>query len=192
MKTFSCIAGTLALLASGCMSSQHSPPHASWPKPIAANNLKQFEGVFQNHSFDSRTGKATNHGNELYVFVLGPAHAHGDLEGRVEIRSTLDGNQLKLRLLDQQNQEIDSVTLQRGVDFELSDGELNLHGPFSGLRNLNSNWGPGVKLQRRRLHHSATGDLLGSTSEKTAMFVMMLIPGASTAKYWMFWPRLAK
>lgn len=108
------------------------------------------------------------------------------------MHATVNGNQLKLRLLNQQNEEIDSATLQRGIDFELSDGRLILHGPYSGFRSLNSNWGPGVKLKRKRLHLSATGDLLGSASENSAMLVMMFIPGASTMKFWMFWPRLAK
>src|SRR5258706_151748 len=119
MRTFFYIAAMWALLASGCVSSQRYPPHDSWPEPVVADNLEQFAGVFRNHSFDSRTGKATKNGNELFVFVLGPGHAHGDRGERVEIRSVAEGNQLNLRLLDQQDQEIDSATLQRGVAFEL-------------------------------------------------------------------------
>jgi len=174
------------------VSSQRSSPHHSWPKPVAANNLNQFDGVFRNHAFDSQTGIAATNSNQLFVFLLGPAHANEDRGDRVEIRSTPEGNELKLRLLDQQNQEIDSVTLQRGIGFELSDHRLILHGPFSGWRNLDSNWGPGVKLQRNRLHLSGTGDLLGSISENSSMLVMGFIPGVSTMKFWMFWPKLAK
>jgi len=106
---------------------------------------------------------------------------------RVEIRATADGNQL-----DRQNDEIDAAILQHGTGFELSDGRLILHGPFTGLGDLNSNMGPGVKLARKRLHLSATGDLLGSASENSAILLMVFIPGASTMKFWMFWPKLAK
>src|SRR6266508_2304406 len=143
MKALSYIAGTVALLSCGCVSSQRYPPHASWPAPVTTSNLGQFEGVFRNHSFDSQTGKAVENANELFVFLLGPAHAHENRGDRVEIRATANGNQLKIRLLDRQNDEIDAATLQRGIGFELSDGRLILHGPFTGLRDLNSNMGPG-------------------------------------------------
>lgn len=148
--------------------------------------------MFRNHTLDSHTGEAKTNANELFVFLLGSAHAHGERGERVEIRYTPESNQLKLRLLDQQNQEIDSATLQRGVDFDFSDGFLVLRGPFSGLRSLDSNWGSGAVLRRYELHLAATGDLLGSLSEKNAMLVMVFIPGWSTMKFWMFWPKLAK
>ena len=186
------LTGTLLLFTAGCVSSQRSSPHASWPKPVTAKELQQFEGVFRNHSFDSQTGKAKKNANELVVFLLGPTHASADAGERVEIRISDDGQLLKLRLLDKQGAEIDSGTLRRGIDFDLADGRLILHGSYSGLRDLNNNFGPGLTNQHDRLYVTAGGDLLASTSQNSAMLVADLIPNVSSMKFWMFWPKLTK
>jgi hypothetical protein len=39
----------LALLTSGCLIVERAPSHSSWPKPFAAKDLRQFEGVYRNH-----------------------------------------------------------------------------------------------------------------------------------------------
>ena len=189
---FSALLGTVALFTTGCVSSQRWPPHGSWPEPVKAKNLEQFEGVFRNQSFDSETGKAAKNGNELVVFLLGPTHGSSGAGERLEIRASKDEQQLMLRLLDKQGSQIDFGTLRRGSNFDFADGRLIVPAPYSGFRSVNSNWGPGVTLQRDRIHLTAGGDLLASTSENSAMLVMCLIPGISTMKYWMFWPKLAK
>jgi hypothetical protein len=186
------LAGILPLLNAGCVSSENHPPPESWPKPVAAKNVEQFEGVFLNHSFDSETGKAAENGNELFVFLLGPTHASADAGGRVEIRASDGGQQLQLQLLDKQGHQIDSGTLRRGIDFDFADGQLVVRGPSSGWRSLNSNFGPGLTLESDELYVTSRGDLLASTSENSAALAMMFIPSASTTKYWMFWPKLPK
>jgi hypothetical protein len=142
------LAGILPLLNAGCVSIGNYSPSDSWPKPVAAKNLEQFEGVFLNHSFDSETGKAAENGNELFVFLLGPAHAGADEGQRVEIHADDGGQQLELRLLDKRGHQSDELYL------------------------------------------TARGDLLARTSENSVSMAMMLIPSASTTKYWMFWPKL--
>jgi hypothetical protein len=190
MNSFSCIAAILVLLNSGCVLSHRYLPHESWPKRGAANNLKQFEGLYGNRSFSPDTGKPATNSTQLFVFILGPTHGHGDRGERVEFRFTQDENQLKLRLLDRQNQEIESATLQRGVAFEFSDGRLMLHGPFSGLRGDDNNFGPGFTFQRDKLHLSTTGGVLGSHSRNGVMLLMAIFPTVVTKKYWFFWPKI--
>jgi hypothetical protein len=185
------LVGNLTLFTAGCASSHRSLPHDSWSKPVKAKAL-EFEGVYRNHSLDSQTGKAAENGNELVVFLLGPTHASSGAGERLEIRAAKNGQQLKLRLLNEQGSQIDSGTLQRGSDFDFADGRLIVHGPDSGLRSLNSNFGPGLTVRRYRLHLTASGDLLASNSQSSAMLGMILIPGASTMEFWMFWPKLAK
>lgn len=184
------LSGLLSLLNAGCLSGENFPPPDSWPKPVIAASVPQFEGVFLNHSLDSETGKAAENGNELFVFLLGPTHASADAGGRVEIRASDGGQELQLRLLDEQGHQIDSATLRRGIDFSFADGRLAVRGPSSGWRSLNSNFGPGLTVQRDELYLTARGDLLAATSEKSVALAMMFVPSASTTKYWMLWPKL--
>ncbi len=185
------IAGSLALLTAGCVSSHRYAPHESWPKRVAANNLKKYEGLYGNRSFSPDTGKPATNSTQLFVFILGPAHGHGERGERVEFRFTKDEKQLELRLLDRQNQEVDSATLQRGVAFEFSDGRLILRGPFSGLRGDDNNFGPAFTSHRDNLHLSTSGGVLGSTSRNGGMLFMAIFPTVVTKKYWFFWPKVA-
>ncbi|MDB6123964.1 MAG: hypothetical protein JWQ71_2957 [Pedosphaera sp.] len=188
-----CLAGIISLLfMAGCVSVQRQQPHSSWPKPASARNIRQFEGVYLNHSLDAVTGEAKNTGYELFDYLTGRSHSQGGFGKQVELRVATDGNSMQVRLFDEQSRQIDSATLQRDTAFALSDGKLILHGPFSGLKDLNSNWGPGVKSQRYTLWLSATGDLLGIVSEKDVALLMDIIPSVGTAKQSMFWPKLDK
>lgn len=187
MNGFHCIAPLVALLASGCVSSDRYSPHET---RVAARNLKQFEGVYGNRPYSPNTGITETNGTQLFVFIVGPAHADARLGDRVEFHFSQDGNQLKLRLLDQKDQEIDDAILRRGVDFELSSGRLNLHGPFSGLRSVDNNWGPKFTYQHDRLYLSIAGDLLGSSSMNGGLLFMDVIPTVLTQKYWWIWPKI--
>lgn len=186
------LATTLALFTAGCVSSQRYPRHDSWPKPVTAKSLEQFGGVFQNREVDSQTGEAARNGNRLFVYLLGPTHASANRGERVEIRADDGGQQLKVRLLDEQGGQIDSGILHRGIDFEFADGRIIVIGPYSGLRSLNNNFGPGLTLQRDRLYLAESGDLLASYSENSVILWVMLIPGVLTKKWWMFWPKLGE
>jgi hypothetical protein len=190
MNTFHCIAPLVALLASGCVSIDRYSPGESWSKRVAARNLKQFEGVYGNQPYSPGTGITETNGTELFGFIGGPAHADARSGDRVEFRFSQDENQLKLRLLDQQNQEIDAATLKRGIDFELSSGRLSLHGPFSGLRSVDNNWGLEFTFEHDRLELSTSGGLLGSSSRNGGMLCMDVIPTFVTKKYWWFWPKI--
>ena len=174
-----------------CVSVERERPHHSWPKPVFAQNLQQFDGIYRNHSLDAITGEAAKGGYDLFDHLTGKSHAHGERGKRLELSSAPDGSALHMRLFDLQNHEIDSATLQRGAAFRLSGGKLILRGPLSGLRNLNSNWGPGVKSELDTLRLSTSGFLLGNTSENDVAFLMAIIPTARTAKQSMCWPKLA-
>ena len=95
-------------------------------------------------------------------------------------------------LFDQQNRQIDSITLQRGTAFVLSDGALVIYGPFSGLRGGSGNLGAGVEYEGVKLHLASSGGILGHKSVGGVMLLGYFIPVAGTRVRAMFWPQLAK
>lgn len=182
----------VALLASGCVyvgSEWHSD--SSWPKPVAAKDFRQFEGVYRNDSLAARRDRDPAPAR-LFDFLTGEGHLHGDSGKRVELRSASDGSLLRVRLLDRENREIDSATLRRGAAFAFSGGALDLYGPFSGRRSDTSNFGPYTEFQRDKLRIAATGGLLGHESEYEAGLIFDVIPEASWSGSSMFWPKLAQ
>jgi hypothetical protein len=186
------ISAMWVLLTSGCIIVQREPSHSSWPKPIVANDFRQFEGVYRNHGLDAKREKELVSGSELFDFLTGEGHQHGDRGKRVEIRSSQDGNSLRVRLLDEQDLEIDSATLQRGAAFAFSDGALVLHGPFSGWRDNSGNWGPNRQYQSDKLRLASTGGLLGHEFQAEFGLLCEFIPTASTCVSSMFWRKLAQ
>lgn len=185
-------AGTLlALLASGCLIVERAPSHSSWPKPVAAKDLQQFEGVYRNHSLEASCDKHLEGGTQLFDFLTGQGHSHGTNGERVEVRSAQDGSSLCVRLFDQENRQIESATLQRGTAFAFSDGALVLYGPLSGLRNNSGNFGPNAQYQRDKLSLASTGGLLGHERQDEVGLLFDVIPVASTSGKSMFWPKLA-
>jgi hypothetical protein len=182
----------VALLASGCVyvgSDAHSD--SSWPKPVAVKDFRQFEGVYRNDSLQAKRDKDWAPA-ELFDFLTGEGHSHGDSGKRVELRSAPDGSLLRVRLLDQENREIDSAILPRGTAFVFTNGALVLYGPFSGRRSDTSNFGPYTQHERDKLRMASTGGLLGHESEYEVGLLFDVIPEASRSGSSMFWPKLAK
>ena len=177
------------MATSGCVivNRQHAPQ--SWPTPISASDLKQFDGIFRNRSIDLKTGKPDDQSLQLFDFLTGRGHSHGRLGTEVEIRSTSDGSLLHVRLLDEREWEIDSADLHRRADFELSNGFLNLHGSFSGTRAESTNLGTGIGHHSSQLYVSSTSDLLGRRSDSGAALLFYFVPLVSNSKDCMLWPK---
>ncbi len=181
----------LTLMTSGCLIIEGTPSHSSWPKPISAKDLRQFEGFYRNHSLEARSDMDWEHGSQLFDFLTGQGHSHGDSGIRVELHFVTDGSSLRVRLFDRQDREIDAATLQRGTAYVFSNGALVLYGPFSGLRDNSGNFGPNVQYQRDKLKIASTGGLLGYERQDEFGLCCDLIPVASTRGSSMFWPRPA-
>ena len=194
MKTlkslFFLFSAMLALFTSGCIIVQRDPWHSSWPKPVAANDFRQFEGVYRNHGLDAKNENELVSGCELFDFLTGEGHQHGDRGKQVEIRSSQDGSSLRVRLFDEQDREIDSATLQRGTAFALSDGALVLHGHFSGWLDNSGNWGPNRQYQSDKLRLASNGGLLGHEFRAEFGLLCEFIPTASTCVSTMFWRKI--
>jgi hypothetical protein len=184
-------AAMLALCASGCLVVECQPSHSSWPKPVAAKDFRQFEGVYRNHSLQAGSDKDLERGVELFDFLTGKGHSHGGSGKQVELHYAPDGSSLRVRLFDQQDREIDSATLQRGTAFAFSDGALVLYGPFSGWRDHSGNFGPYAQYQRDKLRLASTGGLLGKECKDEIALLFDVIPVASTSGSSLFWPKLA-
>jgi hypothetical protein len=182
------IAALTILAGTGCIHLKRIP--GSWPKPIAATEVKQFEGVFSNLSIDSKTGQIGDRSSQLFDFLTGKGHSNGKQGTQVQIISSPDGTVLDIHLLNQEKSEIDSATLKRGNDFDYSEGSLILYGPFSGLRGISGNLGNGVQHQLFRLYLSATHDLIGKQTEKGAGFLFYTVPVTGMTKTWMLWPKI--
>ena len=180
----------LILAASGCVGVKHAHAPQSWPKPISANDLKQFDGAFGNRSVDPNTGRPGDQSAQLFDFLTGRGHSLGMLGSKVEIHSASDGSLLHIRLLDEQELEIASADLQRGADFELSKGFLSLHGPFSGTRSASTSLGTGIGHQSSQLYVSSTSDLLGLQSDSSVGLLFYFVPVATDTKYCMLWPKI--
>ena len=110
----------------------------------------------------------------------------------MEIRSSPDETILHVRLFDQEQLEIDSAELKRGVDFDLEAGFMSLHGPYSGLRSGAGNIAVGSEHQSSHLYVSSTGALLGSQRDSAAGLLFYAVPYAGTTKVWMLWPKLSQ
>ena len=180
----------LFLAASGCVGVKHERAPQSWPKPISASEVKQFDGIFSNRSIDPKTGQPGDQSAQLFDFLTGRGHSLGKLGWEVEIRSTSDGSLLHVRLLDEQELEIASADLQRGADFELSRGFLSLHGPSSGTHATSTNLGTGIRHQSFQLYISSTSDLLGRQSDSAAGLLFYFVPVATDTKDCMLWPKI--
>ncbi len=154
--------------------------------------MKQFDGVFSNRSVDPRTGQPSDQSEELFDFLTGRGHSHGERGTQVAVRSSPDGSAMHVSLLDQRLVEIDSANLQRGADFDLLGGFLSLHGPFSGLHAGSGNIGAGIENHSARLFVSATDDLLGRWSGSEAGLLFYFFPFVSITKGWMLWPKLSE
>jgi len=187
---FLAISILLALLTSGCLIVECAPSHSSWPKPVAAKDLRQFEGVYRNHSLEARSDTDLERGIQLFDFLTGQGHSHGDNGTRVELHFALDGSSLRVRLFDRQDREIDSATLQRGAAFAFANGALIPNGPFSGLRDNSGNFGPNVQYEKDKLRLASTGGLLGRERQDEFGLLCDVIPVASTTGSSMFWPRI--
>jgi hypothetical protein len=125
MSAYFRLSCVLILFTSGCVTTRIDKPEHSWPKPIAATDLKQFDGVYLDSALEMlETGKPAPNTTELFVFLLGPTHSHEGDSNHVEIRSTPDGRHLRIRLLDPRHRQIDSALLHRGTDFALSGGAI--------------------------------------------------------------------
>ena len=109
----------------------------------------------------------------------------------VEIRHAAEEPVLHVRLLDEKGSEIDSASLRRGTDFELTEGSLSLFGPFSGTHSRSGNLGGGVERQSSRLYVSSSDGLLGRKSDTGAGFLFYFLPYLGGNKSWTFWPKLA-
>jgi hypothetical protein len=182
----------LALFTTGCLVIECEPSHSSWPKPVAAKDFRQFEGVYRNHSLQAGSDKDLERGAKLFDFLTGEGHSHGDSGKRVELHFAPDGSSMRVRLFDQQDCEIDSATLPRGTAFAFSDGALVLYGPFSGWRGHSGNFGPYAQYQRDKLRLASTGGLLGKECKDEIALLCDVIPVASTSGSSLFWPKLAQ
>ena len=129
-RVFFIITPTILFLTVGCVGVHNKPANRSWPKPVAIVEMSQFNGVFQNYSSETKIDEVSR--NQLFDFLTNQSHSHVKRGTEVEIRPSPDEIVLHVRLLDQDQLEIDSVELHRGVDFDLSGGFINLHGPFLG------------------------------------------------------------
>ena len=180
----------LFLAASGCVGVKHERAPQSWPKPISAYDVKQFDGVFSNRSVDPKTGQPGDRSAQLFDFLTGRGHSLGMLGSEVEIHSASDGSLLHVRLLDEQELEIASADLQRGTDFELLRGFLILHGPFSGTRAASTSLGTGIGHQSSQLYVSSTSDLLGLQSDSGVGLLFYFVPFVGDSKDCMLWPKI--
>jgi hypothetical protein len=192
MRTCLVVITLLALLTSGCVLVDHEHPHRSWPKAVQTDDLRQFEGVYRNHSLDAKTGEASEHGSELFDFITGPGHAHGSQGKRVELRLSQEGDLLSAGLFDEDNRQIDSAKLWRGKNFALSDGALLVYDPFSGWHGRSGNLGSCEQYYRFNLRRASGGGILGHTSEAEVSHLFYLIPVVETSGEWMFWPKISK
>jgi hypothetical protein len=178
----------LALVAaSGCIATHNEDRPASWPEPGKAADVKEFEGVFSNRSVDRATGQPGNDTAQLFDFLTGQGHSHGERGVNVEIRSDTNQAVLRLRLLDNHGVEIDSADLHVGTDCQLINGFLELLGPFSGTHSHAGNLGSHIENQSFRLYLSSER-LLGRQSEHATGLLFYLFPYAGGGKVWMFWP----
>ena len=179
------ISAALILLSTGCVGFKFKRRPATWPGPISASNLKQFEGVFSN----SAPRVTRERSDDLYSFLIGQGHSHGKRGTQVEIRSSADQKTLHVRLLDEQRLEVASVSLQRGVNFDFSRGFLNLHGPFTGGDAKAGNIAAYVGYESAGLYLTTTHDLLGRRSGRGAGLLFYFIPFLGGSRYWVLWPQ---
>ena len=178
-----------AALASGCVVSADSQPaHRSWPKPVAAQNVNQFDGVYRNRSLDYSTGKPTKNGTELFEMLTSRTETRGT---RLEIRSSRTGDVLHLRLLDDSHRNTASSELRRGVDYNLSEGAMMLRHASLGWQGGSYNSGAALRHSSFHLHLSATDGLLGRYTEGGIALGMYVVPMADSTNQWMFWPKLS-
>jgi len=193
VKTTIHILGVAVVLfaTSGCVAVRHERRAESWPEPTTAADVEQFEGMFSNRSVDRATGQPGDRSVQLFDFLTGQGHSHGRRGVAVEIRRAAEEAVLHVRLLDEKGLEIDSASLRRSRDFELTEGSLSLFGPFSGTHSRSGNLGGGVERQSSRLYVSSSEGLLGRRSESGAGFLFYFVPYLGGSRSWMLWPKLA-
>lgn len=168
-----------------CVSVQRADP--DWPKPIAVSRPSEFSGVYWNRSGECNCG---GYGVELFDFVTGQGHQHGDRGCKVRVDASEDGGVLCVRLLDTNHVEIDSAELRRGVDYDIERGALTLHGPFSGGHHGVSNLGFYARHERDRLYQTSAGSLIGLEEDKEAGLVFGVVPVAGEDTSRNLWRRV--
>ena len=177
------------VLASGCIVEADSQPaHRSWPKPVAARSVSQFDGVYRNRSLDYSTGTPAKNGIELFEILTSRAEPRGT---QLEIRSSRPGDVVYLRLLEDTRRQIASVVLRRGVDYTLSSGSINLRGKSLGWQGGPGNIGASLRHSSFHLSLTSTGGLLGRYTEGGVALAAYTIPMATGMDQWMFWPKLS-
>lgn len=178
------LAALVLVLSSGCIRMKRQPAPSAWPEPVDVRAVQRFDGVYGSR-LDAGTGRT------LFEFLTNRGLEPGKHGTQVEIRSSQDGAVLQVRLLDEHHVETAAAALRRGVEFDLCDGGLDLHGPFRGPNLETTNLAGYWENRQAQLFLATTGDLLGKRSDRGAGFLFYMIPFAAMSGEWLLWPRLA-
>lgn len=175
-----------AFVAVGCVGIRRSalPPQA--PKPMVATSVAQFTGLFQNRSHQL----PEKYPQPLFGFITGRGHAYGQGGAWVAIEHVKADDSLRVRLLDEKHQQIDSADLRRDKEFSFSRGVLTLSGPSVGTQATSGNLGAGVERKHVQLARADSGDLIGRTSTKGAFLLFFAVPVIGGSYEESLWPRV--
>jgi len=191
-KRIQVLAVTIIVLAtSGCVAVRRERRAESWPEPTSAADVMQFDGTFSNRSVNRATGHPSDRTAQLFDFLTGQGHSHGERGVQVQIRFSREDGVLQVRLLDEHGVVIDSARLQPGSNFEFFGRFLSLYGPFSGTHARSTNMGAGMERQTSRIYLASGEGLFGQQSECGAGLLFYFVPFVGSSKSWMLWPKLA-
>lgn len=181
-----------SVAGNGCVHFNDESEPPSWPKPVSATDLKQFEGVFKNQNANATTYRSGIPITDLFDFVTSRRTTNGIRGNQVEISASKDGKALAVRLLDGQGLEIAATDLHRGSDFDLSSGVLILYGPFSAAHGSSGNLGAGVEYHSAGLYVSSNHDLIGTQSSSNVGLLFYFVPMVMGGEDWIIWPRVGR
>ena len=187
-RTRSGIAILAAITLSGCDTG--NPAHPSWPKPVRATALNQFDGVYRNHGHNFMTGRQMDNDSQLFDHLTDRPNDHGKRAWELEMRSSPDGRAVRLRLCDSHGGLLDSTELRSGVHYRFVRGSIALLGSSTGFQGGTSNLGTAIDYDGARLYLTPTGGLLCATSSSGAGLLFYMIPAAHYGKHWSYWTRL--
>jgi hypothetical protein len=193
MLTTNPILKALMLLMLACLPGcVNQSAHRSWPKPVKASALSQFEGVYDNKGRDNKTGirKGTSDGQGFYYFLTYGRDDDAEYDGaRLDVRFSQDGRLMKLRLYNPQGKMIQSNNLQRGVHFDFTNGKI-VRKSVSGAVRVFDAAIVGASYNHYELYTTNLGGILGHENSVGGMLVGFIVPVGGSENIWSYWPRL--
>jgi len=194
------LGASICLSLSSCLilEDKSNGADAAWAKPVPITDLRQFDGVYTNASVEpAHHPKDDELRRPLFPFLVYNEKLTASWgyfqTGRTELRASADGQTLSLRFFVPGRGTLESATLHRGHNFDLTPSGLVLRAWT--VKSMDTTFGLeggfGAYSNKTELLPTATGDLLGKTSGINASSKFLIYNEAEVDHKTYYWRKIA-